>query len=111
MLRVTMPMLRMTEAMLSMMEALLSVTEAMLCMTEAMLCMTEAMLCIKQEYIVTLIVRLFRSSTTRLRHCAYFAIRKSTKHSNETQKAKPRLLPTFPMQHRNRRNDASELRV
>ena len=38
----------------------------------------------KQEYIVTLIVRLFRSSTTRLRHCAYFAIRKSTKHSNET---------------------------
>jgi hypothetical protein len=77
MLRVTMPMLRMTEAMLCM-------TEAMLRMTEAMLRVTEAMLCIKQEYIVTLIVRLFRSSTTRLRHCAYFAIRKSTKHSNET---------------------------
>ena len=61
MLRVTMVMLRITMAMLC-------VTMPMLCITEAMLRMTEAMLSIKQECIATfLIVRLFRSSTTRLR--------------------------------------------
>jgi hypothetical protein len=61
-------MLRVKEAMLRVTMVMLRITMAMLCITEAMLRMTEAMLSIKQECIATfLIVRLFRSSTTRLR--------------------------------------------